>query len=288
MTKVRREAILDMAKRTIGTEINGVIVEDIEFVEVSKNNGVKEGLSVKLSNGIAPTIYLKGDEDNIEIFNIIEKAIDSVAGMTPEHLIGDVNDRSRWRLSAVNLDRCLKNGYLKDKAYVEVLDLAFIPTIQVDEEKSIKLSEKSLETLGISVSEFISEAIKNTNLSIKSMREVLISCMFPDEDVDESDPMVQMMVPPDDGVMRVSVDPSGRYGTSLFVNEELLQKTREEMGDFYIIPSSIYEVILVNASMTSPEDLRAMISDVNEGVLAPEDFLSNNAYYYDGKLQIAS
>ncbi len=287
MTNERKEAILDMAKKVVGTEINGITVEDVEFIEVPKNNGVKEGLSVKLSNRIAPTIYINGSEDNMEIFSLIEKAIESCTDKTPETMIGDINDRSRWRLSAVNLERCRENGYLKDHAYIECLDLAFIPTIVLSEEETIRLSEQALEAMGVSVSEFLEEAIKNTNLSIRTMREVLIKSMFPGG-VDEDDPILQIMLPPDDGGLMVSQDPTGRFGTTLFVNEELLQKTKEEMGNFYIIPSSIYEVILVKADMTTPEDLRDMIGSVNESVLSPEDFLSSNAYYYDGKLQIAA
>ena len=88
--------------------------------------------------------------------------------------------------------------------------------------------------------------------------------------------------------MRVSIDPYMLFGTTLLVNEELLQKTREEMGNFYIIPSSVYEVILVKAEMTDAESLRGMIGEVNTNVVSDEDFLSNNAYYYDGKLQIAA
>ena len=287
MKNIAQETILEMAKKMIGTEINGIMVEDVTIVEVPKNNGVKEGLCVKLSNGIGPTLYFNGDEDELQIYSMIEQAIDEVADKTTDDMVGDLNDRSRWRLSAVNLDRCLENGYLADKAYIEILDLAFIPTIQISDCASIKLSEKALDAMGITISEFIKDALANTQLSIKSMRDVLKGIMFP-EGIDENDPMLDIMLPPDDGDMMVSVEPDGRYGTSLLVNEALLQKTREEMGDFFIIPSSIYEVILVKAEMADGDSLRGMIGEVNENVVSPEDFLSNNAYYYDGKLQIAS
>lgn len=292
MKNLAQEAILEIAKRTIGTEINGVMVEDVEIVEVPKKDGVKEGLMIKTSNGICPTLYideLPEDIDELQLFDAIEKAIEKVAQKTTLDVDNVIRDKSRWRLSAVNLERCKENGYLNDKAYIEVLDLAFIPTVLISDCASVKLSERALENLGVTVSEFLKVAIENTNLTIKSMRDMLFTMMFPDdEEIDEENPMVEMMLPPDDGEMKVSVDPLGRFGTTLFVNEELLQKTREEMGNFYIIPSSVYEVILVKADMADAESLRGMIGEVNTNVVSDEDFLSNNAYYYDGKLQIAA
>ena len=194
-----------------------------------------------------------------------------------------LRDKSRWRLSAVNLERYKENGYLDDKAYVEVLDLAFIPTVFVSENAStIALSEKVLEVLGVSVSEFLQTAIENTKIIIKNMSDILMS-----SDVDEDYEDLEGDEKPIEN-MRVSIDPYMLFGTTLLVNEELLQKTREEMGNFYIIPSSVYEVILVKAEMTDAESLRGMIGEVNTNVVSDEDFLSNNAYYYDGKLQIAA
>ena len=193
-----------------------------------------------------------------------------------------LRDKSRWRLSAVNLERYKENGYLDDKAYVEVLDLAFIPTVFVSEYAStIALSEKVLEVLGVSVSEFLQTAIENTKIIIKNMSDILMSSDVDGDYEDlEGDEKLEDM--------RVSVDPYMCFGTTLLVNEELLQKTKEEMGNFYIIPSSVHEVILVKADMTDAESLRGMIGEVNTNVLSDEDFLSNNAYYYDGKLQIAA
>ena len=290
MKNLAQEAILEIAKKTVGTEINGVVIEGVEIVEVPKKDGVKEGLMVKTSNNICPTLYYEDfpeEIDELKVFELIEKAIEPVSQKTTLDVDNVIRDKSRWRLSAVNLERCKDNGYLNDKAYIEVLDLAFIPTVLISDCASVKLPEKALESLGVTVSEFIKVAIENTNLTIKGMREMLIPMMFP-EDIDEDDPILEMMLPPEsDDEMKVSVDPLGRFGTTLLVNEELLQKTKEEMGNFYIIPSSVYEVILVKADMADAESLRGMIGEVNTNVVSDEDFLSNNAYYYDGKLQIA-
>lgn len=52
--------------------------------------------------------------------------------------------------------------------------------------------------------------------------------------------------------------------------------------NFYILPSSIHEVILLRESFAEDaEYLRWMIQEVNATEVAPEEILSDRAYYYD-------
>lgn len=51
---------------------------------------------------------------------------------------------------------------------------------------------------------------------------------------------------------------------------------------FYILPSSIHEVLFLPASAgVKPSVLRQMVQDINRTVLNPEEYLSDNIYYYD-------
>ena len=51
-----------------------------------------------------------------------------------------------------------------------------------------------------------------------------------------------------------------------------------------MIPSSVHDVILVDGDkMEENAMLNAMIHEVNNTVLAPEEYLSNHAYRYNGK-----
>ena len=71
---------------------------------------------------------------------------------------------------------------------------------------------------------------------------------------------------------------------------DLVKNGELEDKDYYIIPSSIHECILVNPDMVSPEDLNSMIHEVNTDVLTPTDFLSDYAMKYDSvnrEIQIA-
>ena len=55
-------------------------------------------------------------------------------------------------------------------------------------------------------------------------------------------------------------------------------------GDFYILPSSIHEVILVPESFgLEPERMQEMVKEINQTGVAPEEVLSDSVYYFDGE-----
>ena len=53
--------------------------------------------------------------------------------------------------------------------------------------------------------------------------------------------------------------------------------------DLYILPSSVNEVLLVRASELEDgvDELKEMVRDANETVVAEKDILSYNVYHYD-------
>ena len=73
-------------------------------------------------------------------------------------------------------------------------------------------------------------------------------------------------------------------GAAVILYPGVTREVAETMGgDYYIIPSSRHEVIMI--SETSVEngalDLKSMVKCVNETCVMPEDVLSDNLYHYD-------
>ena len=61
-----------------------------------------------------------------------------------------------------------------------------------------------------------------------------------------------------------------------------MEKIGEFLGNFYILPSSIHESIIVPASCAlEASELIHMVRQVNETNVDPEELLSDNIYYYD-------
>lgn len=58
-------------------------------------------------------------------------------------------------------------------------------------------------------------------------------------------------------------------------------------GDYYVLPSSIHEVLVYpNRGDRTADDLQGMIGYVNATEVSPEDQLSDKAYHYDSKNRI--
>ena len=79
------------------------------------------------------------------------------------------------------------------------------------------------------------------------------------------------------------------YGASALLDNELLQHFAENAGDFYILPSSLHEVLLISAeNAPAPEILNEIIRDVNSTHLDPTDILSDHLYTYSASAQCIS
>lgn len=80
------------------------------------------------------------------------------------------------------------------------------------------------------------------------------------------------------------------YGASVIMTPGLLQAiSREFDRNFYIIPSSIHEVILflddeMEFNFDTALSLKMLVGCVNKTELEPQDILSENVYYYDGDI----
>ena len=55
-------------------------------------------------------------------------------------------------------------------------------------------------------------------------------------------------------------------------------------GSYFILPSSVNELILLpDDGSADPESLAALVRDVNRCVVRPDEWLSDNVYYYDAQ-----
>ena len=72
-------------------------------------------------------------------------------------------------------------------------------------------------------------------------------------------------------------------GAAALLYPGMMDRAAETLGDnFYILPSSRHEVILVPPDMIqSYRDLEDMVHQVNESQVAPEDRLSDHVYHYE-------
>ena len=141
---------------------------------------------------------------------------------------------------------------------------------------SVAINYAMLEQYGISADELFEQALKCSHgqYVINDMRDVLEQ-MFGE-------------VPSDlngiDSRMIVLTTKNKIHGASAIFDNQILSQLAQNLGnkDFYILPSSIHEIIAVPASdEVNAQYLRSMVKEVNNNEVSKEERLSYSVFYYD-------
>lgn len=74
------------------------------------------------------------------------------------------------------------------------------------------------------------------------------------------------------------------YGATVTSYPEVLMQVREQLGeDFYILPSSTHEIIILpKIAGMSPKELRNTVREINAEMVEPQDVLANDVYEFHG------
>ena len=86
----------------------------------------------------------------------------------------------------------------------------------------------------------------------------------------------------DSPLYAIGADKNGYGDGSIFFYKKGIKALSDELdADLYVLPSSIHELLLISTENgMSLSEIINIVHDVNK-TLRPEDFLSNNVYYYD-------
>ena len=119
----------------------------------------------------------------------------------------------------------------------------------------------------------MSNAVKNTPLlfpaTFKAMKDVLGELMG-------------YLVDDCDVPLWVLSNEQNVNGASAMGYENLLDKIAARLGtSFYVLPSSLHEVLICTSLEMPPAILRELVQMVNEDQVAESDFLSDEVFYYD-------
>lgn len=272
----------------------------IELKEVRKNNGVlMRGLMVFSDRvNVVPTIYLESFweayENGISFAAVVRRIIKLYREEVPQKDI-DMDffryfDRVKDRICYRLVRREGNEELLKECPHVEFLDLAICFFYAYDGtrigEGSILIKNAHALRWGVKTGDLMRCAETNTARLFRwesfSMEELLQEsgdCGF----VGETDQKAAPAKIAGAVSMRVLTNEKRIHGAVSMIYRGVLEKLAEEVKkSFYILPSSIHEVILlVDTGRETAESLKQMIREVNAAHVAPEEVLSDNLYYYD-------
>lgn len=265
----------------------------VELKEVRKNNGVVlQGLMIrKKEEHVMPTIYLnsfwEAYEGGVAFAEIIKKIVsifreDGVGRKIDVAFFTEfdkVKDRVCFRL--VNRE---KNVELLEKApYIPMLDLAICFYYAFDsggvENGMIPIYRSHLDNWGVSERDLMECAMENTPRLFPSevipMENVLGDLLQEIPEEMRQDIMQKVS-------MKILTNSRKTYGACSILYPGVLERMAEQLnGDFYLIPSSVHEFLLLPKEQDRGEDeLREMILEVNRTEISPEEVLSDHLYFF--------
>ena len=276
---------------------NKLGAENVNLVTVPKNNGVKlQGVQLNMGiNMASPVMYFNTAEecyDDLDVMRFVEEAeklFHSAATFSSEAVMVLRDwEIAKKGLRAKMINYVANKEYLKDKPFVRYLDLAVMFQISTTgivcgcEDGVITVNNSMMKCWGIDKETLFTEAMKNLEQSdyrICSMSNMM-ECMVFDNGGSLSDE-----------TFCVATTYEGNGGASVILSTNILNKASERMNckKFYIIPSSVHEILLIDCMKAKLEHLQVVVKDVNTNILDEQDVLADTVYIFDGGIvKIAS
>ena len=270
---------------------------NVKVTHVRKNNGVQlVGLVfVSEDTNISPTVYLEEFYDAYHMGRTMEEISERIlavyqTSLPKENVNFDffkeyekVKDRICFRL----VNAASNEDFLEQIPFVPFLDLAIVFYYSLESEVlgdgSIQIYNNHMSLWGVTVQELYEVAMKNMPVicpvEFSTLADVVCD-LAGDMEVElieelrMSEPKLYMLS-----------NEKRTNGAATMLYPGIMERIYEKIaGNFYIIPSSVHELIVwVDDGCMDPRGLADMITEVNHTQLREEEILAHHSYYYDGK-----
>lgn len=287
----------------------------VRLFELKKYNGiVQDNLSIqKRDTSISPCIdlryyfqkYIQGTGIEDIANAIIAYYMRSMPEqLEPDKLLNPAYIRNQIVCSLVNTDR--SQEFLKECPHFPFLNLSVVFYLLIDDIKigsgTVLLRNFHMQQMRLKKEELLGLAMKNMGRLLPAdfmTTEQLISelrgssqetengtaeCSDGQADSEEMDKRLQLFV---------LTNSRRSYGAVWMMDVEVLRKVADQLkDDFYVIPSSIHECMVLPAgSHLKTESISRIVRRINRTKVAPEEVLADSVYRYDrarGRLIIAA
>lgn len=163
------------------------------------------------------------------------------------------------------------------------MDLALVCYYRIDEEilkdASILIRKEHLNFWGISEKRLFMDAWANTKREQKPVFSSLQSALADISETPAGD---------DESPLYILTNEQKCFGAVCIGYPDVPEKIVKEIGgDYYIIPSSIHECLIIGTDdFYKPETLNRMVCDINRSQLEPQEILSDHVYFYDAERHV--
>lgn len=311
----------DLQKAFPDYNVNPVIVHKINVdksgIILTKGNSFTPSLTFYL--GTSYEMYLDGLSYSSVLNKIVTTFKDALQN-PPEFsdtVFNDFIENCEDYIYAKVINASTNKEMLKEIPHMLYKDLAIVYYIKFPKEftgpdatASTLINFKTLASLPIDLEHLHSTAMENTfkenNFQMFSMSHLVAEMILEDLIDDELFPGIkpnwnfnqnELLSTFEDTLENdfyCVTSKDKHLGAIAIVNEDLLFQISQKLdSNFLVIPSSIHEILVfrLDTNLSEKElkenikEITNMVYEVNNNALAPEDFLSNNVYYYNQKIK---
>lgn len=277
----------------------------VRLNDVRKNNGVVlTGLTIiQDESNISPTIYLNHYyEDYINGSTTLTHIVSNVMDTYNKNKVRESVDM-RYFLNYEDIKQHVvyklinteKNKeLLEDIPHIEFLDLSIVFQCLITQKElgtaSILIHNTHLRLWDISMDTLYQQAKENTPklmpYEIKNIAQVLCD-ILQEENSEQFDHNECVEQSSDSVPMFVLSNKSKIEGAACMLYHNLLCDFAETINSsFYIIPSSIHEVLLLpTEKVKESAEILNMIKEINDTQVSKEEVLSYSLYFYDRQIR---
>lgn len=279
-----KDHVVDVIKDYLPEEYRDA---DVNINQIVKNNETLDGLVIQVpGQNVSPTIYLNSFYDQYRDGKDMEDILDKLAEMRvahnqPELLnqlnlgVDDLTDYEKVKESLIAHVVGVKGNeeLLEKRPHVIKEDMAIMYKIALNDEMTVPITNELFNVYHVDLEEFHEKAMENISMqvTVTSMSQTIAEMMGSEV----------MEVPPEKDMIIISNESRVNGAIGIF-DRETMDAMAEKYGDFILMPSSVHESLIVpEAAGLSVADAMAMVKEVNETQVEPQDRLTDNVYKYD-------
>ena len=280
---------------------------DIQFTDVVKNNDVHlTGVLIKKENEtLTPNIYINELYEKYSSGMNLDEIVGDIADLRIEHdppeeaqSIGSIftnYEMVKQRLEIHLCDMELNRDKLKNQVYTEQGDFAATYHIKIGGDGMLRgsatVTPNLLKSWGITEEQLREDSLRaehSKGAVFTDIEELVAEKTFGLKSTNLLDKQNDIIDNGDGFSLYCLTCEDYRYGASMILREDVMDKVSKLMGgDFYILPSSIHETLIVpTTTQMTLEDMSIMVQDVNKEAVEPEDKLSDKVQFYDSKAMV--
>lgn len=275
-----------------------------ELTHQLKENGLKKtGITLRCPDTISsPIIYLEDSFEQYQHSGGLDEIADEVLRLyraipklnISEHFLADFNHiKGTITMKLINTEK--NRAFLETVPHIPFEDLSLVyycvlnvmdrgrGTMLIDNMKAAlwSVDAKTLHQYALAnYTDLLSASFMTMGQQIEA---IFLSCS--ENLALEENSVLEM---PDDGFedcMYVLSNKCKQWGAALMTCKSLMDDIADFFReDFYILPSSIHELVLIPDSKSlSKDELDLLIQDINQTQVPPEEYLSDHAYHYSKK-----